>query len=57
MYNDIQDIFKAFGRDNNTYLVFTEYQEAWRFFNLPRHQNSVKSGFDNVSVTLFQTAH
>ena len=57
MYNDIQDIFKAFGRDNNTYLVFTEYQEAWRFFNLPRHQNSVKSGFDNVSVTLFQSAY
>ena len=51
MYNDLQDTFKAFDRDNNAYLVFTKYQEAWRFLNLPGDQNAVKSAFNNVDVT------
>jgi Ca2+-binding EF-hand superfamily protein len=50
MYNDLQDTFKAFDRDNNAYLVFTEYQEAWRFLNLPGDQNAVKNAFDNVDI-------
>jgi len=50
MYNDLLDTFKAFDRDNNAYLVYSEYQEAWRFLNLPGDHNAVKTAFDNVDI-------
>jgi len=50
MYNDLLDTFKAFDRDNNAYLIFSEYQEAWRFLNLPGDSEAVKTAFDNVDI-------
>ena len=34
LFNDLNDTFEAFDRDNNATLQFPEYQEAWRFLNL-----------------------
>merc|ERR1712050_407035 len=50
MYNDLLDTFKAFDRDGNAYLVFAEYQEAWRFLSLPGDHEAVKKAFDNVDI-------
>merc|ERR1719210_1924126 len=50
LYNDLNDTFKAFDRDNNATLQFNEYREAWRFLNLPGDQNAAKQAFDNVDI-------
>merc|ERR1712051_988990 len=50
LFNDLNDTFKAFDRDNNATLQFPEYQEAWRFLNLPGDANAAKQAFDNVDI-------
>merc|ERR1712141_65780 len=50
LFNDSNDTFKAFDRDNNATLQFPEYQEAWRFLNLPGDANAAKQAFDNVDI-------
>jgi Ca2+-binding EF-hand superfamily protein len=50
LYNDLNDTFKAFDRDNNATLQFPEYNEAWRFLNLPGDQNAAKEAFDKVDI-------
>merc|ERR550534_1623278 len=50
LFNDLNDTFKAFDRDNNATLQFPEYQEAWRFLNLPGDANAAKNAFDNVDI-------
>merc|ERR1719436_20069 len=50
LYNDLLDTFKAFDRDNNASLQYPEYQEAWRFLNLPGDANAAKKAFDSVDI-------
>merc|ERR1719436_2356061 len=50
LYNDLNDTFKAFDRDNNASLQYPEYQEAWRFLNLPGDANEAKKAFDSVDI-------
>merc|ERR1712048_651901 len=50
LYNDLLDTFKAFDRDNNASLQYPEYQEAWRFLNLPGDASAAKRAFDSVDV-------
>jgi Ca2+-binding EF-hand superfamily protein len=50
MYNDLNDTFKAFDRDNNAQLTYAEYKEAWRFLSLPGDADAVKNAFDKVDV-------
>jgi len=50
LFNDLNDTFKAFDRDNNATLQYPEYQEAWRFLNLPGDANAAKQAFDNVDI-------
>merc|ERR1719237_1665652 len=50
LYNDLNDTFKAFDRDNNATLQFPEYQEAWRFLNLPGDNTAAKTAFDSVDI-------
>merc|ERR1712025_64076 len=50
LFNDLNDTFKAFDRDNNATLQFPEYQEAWRFLNLPGDNNAAKKAFDSVDI-------
>merc|ERR1719216_642590 len=50
LFNDLNDTFKAFDRDNNATLQYPEYQEAWRFLNLPGDQTAAKEAFDKVDI-------
>merc|ERR1712147_610460 len=50
LFNDLNDTCKAFDRDNNATLQYPEYQEAWRFLNLPGDANAAKQAFDNVDI-------
>merc|ERR1712051_806323 len=50
LFNDLNDTFKAFDRDNNATLQYPEYQEAWRFLNLPGDNNAAKKAFDSVDI-------
>jgi len=50
LYNDLNDTFKAFDRDGNATLQFPEYQEAWRFLNLPGDASKCKEAFDSVDI-------
>merc|ERR1719461_1903712 len=50
LFNDLNDTFKAFDRDNNAILHFPEYQEAWRFLNLPGDARKCKQSFDSVDI-------
>jgi len=50
LFNDLNDTFKAFDRDNNATLQFAEYQEAWRFMNLPGDSQAAKKAFDSVDI-------
>merc|ERR1712156_114808 len=50
LFNDLNDTFKAFDRDNNATLQYPEYQEAWRFLNLPGDNTAAKTAFDSVDI-------
>jgi len=50
LFDDLNDIFEAYDRDNNDTLQFSEYQAAWRFLNLPADANADKQAFDSVDI-------
>jgi len=50
LFDDLNDTFKAFDRDGNAMLTFREYQEAWKFLNLPGGSAKCKESFESVDV-------
>merc|ERR1712159_282528 len=45
MYNDLNDTFKAFDRDNNAQLTWAEYREAWRFLSSIMGESAADYGY------------
>jgi len=50
LFDDLNDTFKAFDRDGNSLLTYLEYQEAWKFLNLPGGYQKCKEQFDSVDI-------